>query len=497
MMSWRRLVQTVFVLWMAALAANASAEIGAMGATGATGPTPATQVVAPAASGPIGTTGPVQFQGQPTGGSSTLLFADDGSGGATGYTGTTGVTAVSVYQFSATYTVTDGTSCNARTVLDGTPLMISTGTGTTFGSAPAKPSANTPYSITLAQPLVAGTQLCLSGVENNAPFYSAIKTVVDASDYGRFRATFTAGVMVTNQQSASNSSTAGEYLDMELVTSLIRGGLRPCTKNLNQGCKPITDPTGKITYRQGYRFMPGFNTFFNARLSPIPVSTTTTTTNTSTAATTSNLNLLTSQQAIKIQVGGNMPFRTNGWNNRTNAFTYGPVMKASFDTLLNPSAGSASTTSTSGTTSTTLTSGNFSSVYSSWLVGVRTSWDQFPASTDKSPKTLAAFEVSMGQYSNLPSFECVGKGKGGALPTGAISACTVDISRTLVPRLDISGFVTFPNYPFVLGFDANLAQYGIFAPSNIDYLNKPGNDVRIYVGYTIDLSTAFKMLYPH
>jgi hypothetical protein len=112
---------------------------------------------------------------------------------------------------------------------------------------------------------------------------------------------------------------------------------------------------------------------------------------------------------------------------------------------------------------------------------------------------MAAFDVTLGQYSNFTSFECVAKG--GSLPVNkAPTLCgsaafpnSPNISRVLIPRFGISGFVVFPGFPVILGFDANLAQYGLpGTPNNIDTLNKPGNDVRIYVGYTFDLSTVIK-----
>jgi len=51
-----------------------------------------------------------------------------------------------------------------------------------------------------------------------------------------------------------------------------------------------------------------------------------------------------------------------------------------------------------------------------------------------------------------------------------------------------------PGYPFVLGIDANLQQYGLGGRSNLDYLNKPGNDIRIYVGLQISFSALIAKL---
>ena len=51
-----------------------------------------------------------------------------------------------------------------------------------------------------------------------------------------------------------------------------------------------------------------------------------------------------------------------------------------------------------------------------------------------------------------------------------------------------------PGYPFVLGIDANLQQSFWGRRSNLDIANKPGNDIRIYIGIKIDLATLISKL---
>jgi len=67
-------------------------------------------------------------------------------------------------------------------------------------------------------------------------------------------------------------------------------------------------------------------------------------------------------------------------------------------------------------------------------------------------------------------------------------------SRTLRPRADVEGFAMLPGYPFVLGIDANLQQSFWGRRSNLDIANKPGNDIRIYIGIKIDLATLISKL---
>ena len=140
-------------------------------------------------------------------------------------------------------------------------------------------------------------------------------------------------------------------------------------------------------------------------------------------------------------------------------------------------------------------------------------WSQFSPLTDKAPKPWAQLDMTIGSFSNLPSYICrmtqpalskdaatvptnTGCFTQGLAADGKTATYTTyPQTRSLIPRIQGAGFIKLPNYPFVLGFDANLAQYAFGAHVNhVDPLNKPANDVRVYVGATIDPITAFKKL---
>jgi hypothetical protein len=376
---------------------------------------------------------------------------------------------ISIYQFAPTY-VAKGNSCTQGDLLGGTLLTISV-TGGTATQTAVPLSGNGPNILTLTQPLPARMQLCLMETPNAAgsvPQYSVFTTVNDPNDFGRVRTWFTAGVQISNQQTAATSTTAGEYLDLGFDFSWIRP-----------------------------KKAPGIQTIVSARLSPIPVSATATTTSSTTSTTSTNLNLLTSQQSARVIAALYFPKRTTNWNNG-DTFTIAPLARAGFDTLLNPSISSG----TANTTTTTMTTGNFSSVYSFWGAGGRIAWDEYPTSSSEAPQMITELDLTLGKYSNLPSFECVSATAGGPV-NGANSACgqgtgvlntLPNVSRTLVPRLEVTGLAKLPGYPIVFGLDANLAQYTLGAPHNIDYLNKPGNDIRIFIGFSFDLPTLVNKL---
>jgi hypothetical protein len=66
-------------------------------------------------------------------------------------------------------------------------------------------------------------------------------------------------------------------------------------------------------------------------------------------------------------------------------------------------------------------------------------------------------------------------------------------TRKLIPRIDASSELSLPTLPIVIGMDANLSQYWIDA-NHLDTQNRPGNDVRIYIGLRLDITKALSKL---
>jgi len=213
-----------------------------------------------------------------------------------------------------------------------------------------------------------------------------------------------------------------------------------------------------------------------------------------------------------------MPWKTTHWNSRSDYFTIGPLVRGGFITLLNPSVTSTSSgAATTGSTSASVTNGNFSSAYYFLGFGTRLAWERYSRDTNEGSQTLSEFLVTIGDYSNLPSYVCkptTGTSNPYApgsttiintacslsqYPVTAPSGSTTTYSyyadfRTVRPRFDIEGFAMLPGYPFILGIDANLQQSYFGSKSNLDFLNKPGNDIRIYIGVKIDLGTLISKL---
>jgi hypothetical protein len=383
---------------------------------------------------------------------------------------------ISIYEFDPSYGLT---TCGNDQMAMGTPLQIVSSPGSSNTTQTISDSITTSglTVLTISQPLVAGSALCLVDTHPTPWSWNPTPQVVsDPNDFGRFRTYFTIGVQASNQLSSTstNSSTAGEYLEAGFDS----------------------------TYLRAAAHRPGLATNFDVRLSPIPVAGTSTTTTVSNGISTSSIaaNQLSSQDSVRLVGSVYAPVKVSGWSNgggassstyKENYFTLAPIARAGVGTLINPSTTSSTGSATSNQTVTTT---QFASSFNFWGLGGRIAWERYAPDSNKGPQTLTQFAVVVGDDSNLPSYVC----KPGTSPTPlpAVTACTTGeyLSRTLRPRVDIEGFVKLPNYPFILGFDANLQQYALWKKPNLDYLNKPGNDIRIYVGISVDIATLVSKL---
>jgi hypothetical protein len=388
-------------------------------------------------------------------------------------------------------------ACSEADLASGSLLpLVPTSTSSGPSSASTTPSlpvtAKTVTTVALSTPLTANTKICLAETGPSGLPYVAFSQLTPVeffppgSDFGRFGLSFTGGVIISNQEQSTASTTASQYLEAELTYDFVRG-------------KAV-----------------GLSSFLNFRSSAIPVTATSTTStpasgSSTTPTLTQSLNALSSQQSVRILAGFLFPFNLTRWY-RDQRLTLAPLAVGGFDTLLNPTP-PTSTPSTG--TSITTAAANFSSVYSYWAGGGELSWVQQPKIRDESERTFAWLSASVGNYSSLPSYICTAKP--GSTPTASAkffsdpanpsTSCLVlpvtpssgptsyqvYASRHLIPRLDIAGNLNLPTLPVVLGFDANLGQFE-WQSTNLDIVNKPGNDVRLFFGLRFDIVAALGKL---
>ena len=341
---------------------------------------------------------------------------------------------VSIYLFGAGYSGTkhvagqkdEKTLCDDSDRAHGTQLSL-VGTGAAAASTStvtiSATTVNSSVAVALNNPLVAGTQICLFGspkagsANDQFSSFKRVQYFAPGDDYGRFAVNLTGGVMISNQQQASSSSTASQYFDLGLSYTLARAGSE-------QKSKVDTDQEQKSSWFN--RHGPGMATLMDIQLTAIPVaastSTTTTTSSTSTLSSQS-LNVLSSQQSTTVLMGIYFPFRLTHWYHSTNWITAAPLAMGGFNTLLNPTTTTSSSSSTNTGTPTSTTTSNFSSVYNFHAAGARFGWDIYPKRTDEAPIELSWFSAVFGWYSNLPSWHCTAM-PGSTPPTAPLPIIT-------------------------------------------------------------------------
>jgi hypothetical protein len=423
-------------------------------------------------------------------------------------------------------------------------LPLTSASGATVSYIPTAAGTGV-FSATLASPLVDGTrvhvvQIFAAGTQltqgqlshcRRPPVFEA----TSATDWGRIHADFSAGVLISNDSgnSTAGSSTAGSgnfsqahqfyALTVEKYW-MLPGCYLPEGRNdqhriycgeklpkqpihhVGTGPQPVDPRTEEdrlaLEQSSGWRaWAPGISSFFEARLTAIPISTlntnTTSTTgsgsssSTTTASSTSvTAGLLTTAQTARVDVGVVLPFLLTRWTyqHTPNALFLAPLAKVGFDTVTGPTT-IATTTPSGGAGSQTL-----EQIYNFWGYGARIGHMELSHSTNRAPETFSYIDILFGPYSNLQSYVCHQTGRnGGPLATSSVcseygSNFTLD-SRKRLYRLDIEGLLKVPKTLFYVGFNANIGQRTVGA-SYLDSGYAAPDDLRFFFGTKFDIGSV-------
>lgn len=264
---------------------------------------------------------------------------------------------------------------------------------------------------------------------------------------------------------------------------------------------------------------PGVTSYFETRLTSIPVvsnATNTTCTPSSTtsgsgtsiaraagaaagcSSTTSSSNttasFLTSQQTANVGVGVYLPFLLSRWlyKNTPNALFIAPIGKVGFNTI------------TGATSQTVVLPGNggtgtqsFDQIYNFYDYGFRVGHMGLTNTTQEAPELYSYLDFSLGRFSNLESLICHQPFQRGTVVQG--NGCviygsqyTLD-SRKRLYRLDIEGLLKIPSTAFYVGLNANIGQKQVMA-EKLDPNFAAPNDLRFLFGTKFDIAQLFQKL---
>ncbi len=416
-------------------------------------------------------------------------------------------------------------------------LPIVQGSGTSTGTT-AQVDENGHFSMTLKSPLVDGQRFHAAAIQTEASYscHTKVRVAKSPLNWGRIHADFAAGILISNDStnSTTGSGTAGSgnfsqahqfyALSVEKSWSLpgcyLRVFSRPHSDVVDgRSTSHVADQcydwkSGKLyDARRWQHLWPGLNTYFQTRLTAIPVTTiaskntrTTNDTASGTAqpaahalasaatpdATTSSdpaTNIISTAQTAKVEVGAYLPFFVTRWeyNNRPNALFIAPLAKVGFDTVTGPS--SAITIAPDGTVQTQ----TFEQVYNYWSYGARVGHMELSRSESKAPETFSYLDIAIGPYSSLQSYICHPGSQTLASPSTCatypnLTGGAVD-SRKRLYRFDIEGLLKIPRTAFYVGLNANIGQKTLGA-DHLDRGFAAPDDLRFFFGTKFDIASV-------
>ena len=360
------------------------------------------------------------------------------------------------------------------------------------------PTGSTVMGVVPGQPLTQGTHLCavLAGAGAGGGALATNVVVVQAPasppgfDWGRVRAYFTAGAMTS--QSDGQFGHQDLFLAFRLDKSYWMSALK-------------RDGTSR----------PGLSTFFETRLTALPVAVQTCDASSSTCSSSSSTSsgtvstpatttqtFLNSQKSARLQFGAYYPLYLSTWtvSSRSGGTTvktpYGlyiaPLIKTGFDPALN---GLNQTTQSSSTATQVQPIGNSSQFYKFYDFGFRVGHDQMSTDRSVAPEQISYLDVGWGRYSNLASLLCPVSEYSGNNTCNAPSGA-LPWQRDF--RMRLEGMLQVPaTKGFSVGFSANVSFYphegaGGNGPIHI----RPSDDLRFVFAYKFDISTIAAKLAP-
>jgi hypothetical protein len=369
--------------------------------------------------------------------------------------------------------------------------------------------SNGHFSANLAEALSEGetiqvVQILPQGVQPAIADYGRCASVrlevPSAFTFYRTNVTFAAGLVISNNSSGSVASSNFSQANQFYALNLDRAWKLPGTDcaTLSAAGKHQAKCGCKNAPKDGWKGsgIPGINSFFETRLTAIPVSSNAATTLTSsgvnsgtgsTSSSTSTSSILTSQKVVRVMGGIYLPWMlVHGHGDHPSGLFLAPVGKVGFDTLTG-----------SGQTTVPL-SGNGSSASTNTLYyQTAYNFDNY-------------LDITWGRYSNLPSAIC--KTSTVQEPLSPASQCLADYPKLyttganpLYPvdtlkrlyRIDIEGLVRIPvpatAIPFYIGMNANIGQHGI-GTSLLDRGFSTPDDIRIFFGTKFDVGNLLSTL---
>jgi len=332
------------------------------------------------------------------------------------------------------------------------------------------------------QTLVIEERLTEKSTNHQVSFFSRPIPVHFAGDWGRVKTYFTSGILL--------SQTQGSFSQSSLFMSFLmdKAWILP---------RPLYGQSRKV---------PGLNTFFETRLTSVPVTAqpcpedNTTTTGQCTGTSTDNPDqfntFLTSQKSARLAVGAYVPFIAKVWtyNGVRNALFVAPLAKVGFDTPvseINQSQAQGQSSNSGNSSGTPIVAVNDSNFYNFYIYGARIGHESLPSpetdrnrpgqpaawAVNEAPEVNSYLDIAFGRFSNLETV-------------------LNDGSHTRLYRISLEGILKVPSTPLVIGFNANLGQTNV-GVNSANITKRAADDLRFLIGAKFDVGKITSYLTNH
>lgn len=343
-------------------------------------------------------------------------------------------------------------------------------------------AADGTFSVQLSNPPIAGQTIVLeerltdSSQNLAGSIFSKPIPVHFAGDWGRVKTYFTSGILLSEDQ--------GSFSQSSLFLSFVlnKSWMLP---------RPV--------YAQSH-WAPGFDTFFETRLTSVPVTAQPCpSANSTTSGQCTNQNgsdvfntFLTSQKAARVLVGAYLPFITKVWtyNGVRNGLFLAPLAKIGFDTpvaSIDQSQAQSQSSNSGNTPGTVIVPVNSSNFYNFYVYGARIGHEALPApekqrdsdnwAVNEAPEINSYIDVAVGRFSNLQT----------VLNNGV---------HTRLYRFYLEGVLKVPSTPLVLGFNANIGQANM-GVNSANIRQRAADDLRFLIGAKFDVGKITNYLTSH
>ena len=392
------------------------------------------------------------------------------------------------------------------------------------GSTPAttaksvQTQSNGTFSLTLAEPLseeerVRIVQILPPGTSfpdksdalNLA--YSQLITVPSVADWGRVRADFAAGLLMTNNNQLNAADTGNftqvhEFLDMNIEKYWTLPGcylqfVGQCVRQYFE-LNPVTERI-ESTYETNpekwwSRHHPGVSSYFEGRLTAIPVASAASSTastsgssnptgsgsssssssgsSSSSASSLLSSNLLTTAQTARFGAGIYLPaiMQRWYWHAQPNALFIAPLAKVGFDSVTSPTTINVPAGTPGASSSGTIT---LEPLFNSWGFGGRLGHYLLSRSENKAPETESHVDVAFGPYSNLQSYICHQTPTDKVMVTTTTTASGAPTTTTSYLYVSANGYSTTTGYPGSSCAEDYPAYYAAAVPKGLTFTIPP------------------------